>query len=227
VVFIENSTYKDFPNLAGPARDYNLMYEAFSRYKIHKIIHKQNLTKKELERFFAIELRDLTRLNHVNSILIWFAGHGKFLNQTGYWIPVDATYDEEFDYYNINALKASLYSYTDMKHILVITDACEAGPSFNLASRGLQNLTCNNWELTDKRSSQIFSSASNELATDNSLFARSFANALLNNPDDCIPIESVVQRVTLIIRKQINQKPIFGKISGLKDENGTFFFISR
>ncbi len=229
VVFIENSNYESFPSLEGPSKDVTLMRSALSNYDIHKVIHKKDLTKKDMEKFFSIELRDLVRGNRVNALLIWYAGHGKFINETGYWIPVDAKRDDEFTYFNINALRASLQSYTNyVTHTLVVTDACESGPTFYQAMREIpKQRNCNDWEATRLKSSQVFSSAGYELAIDNSQFTRTFANTLANNPNACIPIESIVNKVVVAVEKNKQQKPKFGKIAGLEDENGTFFFISK
>ena len=228
-IFIENSNYSSFASLEGPTKDITLMKTALNKYQVHNFIHKKDLSKDQMERFFAIELRDLIRSNRVNSILVWYAGHGKFLNETGYWIPVDAKRDDEFTYYNINALKASMQSYPDfVTHTLVITDACESGPSFYQAMRSTPEIrSCDDWEATRFKSSQVFSSAGYELAVDNSQFTRTFANTLVNNPNACIPIESIVQKVTTAVEGNNQQKPQFGKIDGLEDENGTFFFIPK
>ena len=136
-IFIENSDYESFASLEGPTKDVTMMRSALAKYQIHNVIHKKNMTKVELSKFFSIELRDMIRSNRVNSIcLIWYAGHGKYVNESGYWIPVDASRDDEFTYYNINALKASMQVYPDfLTHTLVITDACESGPSFYQAMR--------------------------------------------------------------------------------------------
>jgi tetratricopeptide (TPR) repeat protein len=229
VIFIENSNYETFPSLDGPAKDVTLMRSALARYDIHKVIHKQDMTKKEIERFFSIELRDLLRSNKVNALLVWYAGHGKFINETGYWIPVDAKRDDEFTYYNLNALRASLQSYSGyITHNLVITDACESGPTFYQAMRETpKERNCNDWEAVKFKSSQVFSSAGYELAVDNSQFTRTFANTLANNPNACLPIESVVNKVTSAVSQSNQQKPKFGKITGLQDEDGTFFFMSK
>ncbi len=228
-VFIGNANYESFASLEGPGRDINMMKAALAGYKIHNIIHKQDMTKQEMERFFAIELRDLIRSNRVNSILIWYAGHGKYINQNGYWIPVDARMDDEFSYFNTNALKASMQSYPDfLTHTLVITDACESGPTFFQAMRGeLKDRDCSDWEATRFRSSQVFSSAGYELAVDNSQFTRTFARVLTGNPDQCVSIEHVVRMVTSAVVNNRQQTPQFGKIAGMEDENGTFFFIPR
>ncbi len=228
-VFIQNANYQTFASLDGPPKDISLMKKALARYKISNIIVKKDMTKAEMEKFFSIELRDLVRSNHVNSILIWYAGHGKFINETGYWIPVDAKRDDEFTYFNINNLKAALQGYSKyVTHTLVVTDACESGPTFYQAMRAIpEERSCDDWKATKFKSSQVFSSAGYELATDDSQFTRTFANTLVNNPDACIPIESIVLKVTKAVVSASQQKPQFGKIAGLEDENGTFFFISK
>ncbi len=229
VIFIENSNYETFPSLDGPAKDVTLMRSALARYDVHKVIHKQDMTKKEMERFFSIELRDLLRSNKVNALLVWYAGHGKFINETGYWIPVDAKRDDEFTYYNLNALRASLQSYSGyITHNLVITDACESGPTFYQAMRETpKERNCNDWEAVKFKSAQVFSSAGYELAVDNSQFTKTFANTLANNPNACLPIESIVNKVNVAVSQSNQQKPKFGKITGLQDEDGTFFFMSK
>ncbi|MBN1597466.1 MAG: hypothetical protein JW894_04185 [Bacteroidales bacterium] len=228
VVLIENSEYKDFSNLYSPSKDVNMMQQALSRYKINKVIIKRNLTKRELERFFSIDLRDLVRINNVNSLLIWYAGHGEFINGTGYWIPSDATMDVEFSYFNINALKASLYSYTSLTHLLVVSDACKTGDGFTIVMRGpIEGIACSETQLSLLKSAQVFTSAGQGYAYDNSLFTRTFANALLNNEDDCVTIDDIAKRVSIVLQNTSSQKPEFGRILGLEDKQGTFFFITR
>lgn len=229
VVFIENGTYSGFPNLEGPSTDVTLMKSALANYKVSNVIHKKNMTKHDMERFFSIELRDLVRSNRVNSIMIWYAGHGLVINETGYWIPVDAERDDEFSYFNVNALKASMQSYSRyVTHTLVITDACEAGPSFFQAMRSATiPPECGDWKSTKFKSSQVFTSAGEQSASDDSQFTRTFATTLKNNPNGCIPIEEIVQKVTSAVSHVSNQEPRFGKIAGLEDEDGTFFFIAK
>ncbi len=130
VVFIENSNYQTFASLEGPVKDISLMKSALAKYKVHNIIHKKDMNKKDMEKFFSIDLRDLVRSNRVNTLLVWYAGHGKFINSTGYWIPIDANREDEFTYFNINSLKAAMQGYSIITHLLVVTDACESGQHF-------------------------------------------------------------------------------------------------
>lgn len=227
-VFIENTEYLDFPQIDGPAKDVAAMKSTLNRYEIDKIIHKKNLTKEQFERFFAIELRDLVRKNSVNSVLVWYAGHGKFLNESGYWIPIDAQRDDEFTYFKVNNLKASLESYSKfLTHTLVVSDACESGPSFYEAMRSDGgDKRCDDSQSTGFKSSQVLTSTGYELAVQKSIFTDVFSRTLDRNDNSCIAIDEVFQIVNSEVRKS-NQIARFGKITGLEDENGTFFFIRK
>jgi len=229
VVFIENSNYNTLASLEGPQKDVNLIKSTFSEYEIHNFIHKKDMTKEEMNHFFSIELRDLVKKNNVNSLVIWYAGHGKYINKTGYWIPVDAKRDDEFSYFSINALKADIQIFNSfLTHILVVTDACESGSAFYLATRSANKQPeCDDANATQFKSAQVFSSTGYELAADNSMFTRIFAKTLQYNENACIPIETIVNKVTETMAQEQKQKPKFGKIKGLDDENGTFFFIKK
>jgi tetratricopeptide (TPR) repeat protein len=229
VVFIENSKYLSFPSLEGPAKDVTAMKTALANYKITKTIHKKDMTKQEMEKFFSIELRDYVKNNNVNSLLIWYAGNGKYVSPTGYWVPSDGKTDDEFSYFGINNLKASMQSYAGkLVHTLVITDACESGATFLMAMRGGDDeKRCDNFELTRAKSSQVFTSAGYELASDNSQFTKTFVSTLNNNVEPCLPIEKIVKKVSAAVSQAGNQVPKFGKIKDLEDEGGTYFFIKK
>jgi tetratricopeptide (TPR) repeat protein len=230
VVFIENSDYQNFASLQGPPKDANMISTVLEdNYQVLPIRRLRNQTKQQMEKFFSIDLRDEVRAKRIKSLVIWFAGHGKFINDVGYWIPVDARRDEEFTYYSMNALKASMETYMNyLTHVLVITDACESGPSFYQAMRSdVRARNCADWKATQFKSSQVFSSAGYELAVDDSQFTRTFVNALRGNPKTCISIDEIVTQVTKAVTQNSQQKPKFGKITGLKDEDGTFFFIKK
>ncbi|MFO7853280.1 MAG: tetratricopeptide repeat protein [Bacteroidota bacterium] len=230
VVFVENSNYESFASLDGPVKDVNLMKSALANYQVNNIIHEKDLTKKEMEKFFSIELRDMVKANQVNSLLIWYAGHGKFVNDVGYWIPVDASRDDEFTYFNINTLRAAMEPYTNiLTHTLVVTDACESGPSFYTAMRTAPTIkSCSDWRATQNKSAQVFMSAERQLASDDSEFTRTFARTLESSPEACIPIEEIVMNVSVAFTNSEKQKPKFGQITGLEHhEEATFFFIAK
>lgn len=228
VVFIENSDYKNLQRLDGPEKDVKALRGALGNYKIDRFEVKRNMTKAQLDRYFSIELRDQVQKNRVKSLIVWYAGHGKFLNETGYWIPVDGDSYEEFTYYSVNSLRSALQSYTNLKHLFVISDACESGPAFYMAMRDeLTEKRCDDWESTKYRSAQVFTSSNKEQSSDNSLFTQAFVNVLNNAKESCLSAETIAFKVMNVVKQNQRQVPKFGKIKGLDDENGSFYFIKK
>jgi len=131
VIFIENTTYKYFPALQGPTGDVQKMQKAFAKYNAQKTITKKNLSKEQTERFFNTELRDLVRTNKVNTILVWYAGHGRSSGGKSYWVPVDGRKDDNYSFYNYTGLKGLMQNYSEsVNNTLVVSDAAGADPSF-------------------------------------------------------------------------------------------------
>ena len=132
-----------------------------------------------------------------------------------------------YAHFNVNSLKAFMQTYTNyVTHVLVVTDACESGPSFYAAMRGAKKRECGDYEPTKYKSSQVFSSAGSELAADNSPFTKTFAKSLDYNINSCIAIDNIVISVTESIGNT-KQSPKFGNIQGLEDNGGTFFFMKK
>jgi len=229
VVFIQNTNYLSLSTLAGAQKDVSLMKEALSSYQIDKIIIKQDLKKGEMQKFFSADLPALLKENGVNSLLIWYSGHGKFINETGYWIPVDAQRDDEATYYRMESLKKDLERMVDhLQHVLVVTDACESGPTFFQAMRSIPTKpVCDDPVAAKKRSYQLFSASGYNLANEESLFARTIAGALSDNPKPCIPVQEVVKKVTITLMRNHLDRPQFGNITGMDSEGGTFFFYKK
>lgn len=228
VVFISNSNYMNFSSLDGPKKDRDKMKTALADYRIDRFIEKNDMTKEELEKFFAIELRNLLKSTQVNSLLIWYAGHGKYLNDNGYWIPVNATKGEEYSYFQITNLKGYISTYKLLKHVLVVSDACETGPAFcNSDIPSPDPGSCEKSNAVNLTSSQVFTSSNSEQSSDISIFADSFSNLLINNNFKCISIERIKEEVTSTVNSLQKQKPKFGSITGLENKGGSFYFMKR
>lgn len=227
LVVIENSNYNFMPSLEAVSGDVALVKKAMSNYKIDSIVTRKNLSKAQMEKFFSIELRDLLSKNNVNSLMIWYSGHGKSTADNGYWLPVDANKKDEFSFFPTSNLKGFLSSYKKIKHTLVIADATETGPAFYLAMRDVNPWQCGDWQATKLKSAQVLASAEAERINESSTFSKAFANALMNSQDKCITIDKVSEKVISSVQKNQRQKPKFGNIQDLGDENGTFFFIKK
>ena len=229
VVIIENSSNLNYPDVKGPRKEVAQLKTTLARYQIHSVIHEKNLTKAELEKFFSIELRDLVRSNEVVSLVIWFAGQGISLNNTGYWLPSDAVPANEYSYYNLNALKASLYSYvSQVRHLLIICGGSNPGLSFyRPAERDSLTAGCEDAGLTANRSAQILTTTGEPSVTDNSFFNTSVTGVLVGNTDNCMPVERIVPYVGNKLKQSDHLQPVLGIIEGLSDEKGSFFFVRK
>ena len=129
IVYIENGNYKNLPALPNLGMD--KMRKAFSKYQAQRTIVKKNLSKTDLERFFNIELRDLVRSGQVNTLLVWYEGHGRSQGGKAYWIPVDGKGDDIYSFYNYGPLKGLMENYSEsIKTTLVVSDAAGNDPSF-------------------------------------------------------------------------------------------------
>jgi tetratricopeptide (TPR) repeat protein len=228
VVFIENSNYTNLASLEAVAGDVALVKNALTGFIIDSMVSRKNLNKAAMERFFSIELRNLIVQHQVNSLLIWYSGHGKISNDNGYWMPTDATKKDEFTYFSTTNLKGYLSTYKNLRHTLVVADATETGPSFYLAMRDTQRpRECGDYQASKLKSAQVLSAAEPERNNESSLLSKTFANSLKGTKDKCISIDNISDKVNLAAKQNQKQKPKFGNIQDLSDENGTFFFMRK
>ncbi len=226
LVFVENSDYLDFEKLDGPSKDAESIKSAIANYRFDNIITKRNQSLQALDKFFRIELRDLIKQQQVNSVMIWFAGHGKFLHGSGYWIPSDARKNEEASYFPISNLRGYLENYgAQLKHILIVSDACESGDAFKISGQSAIALgSCSDTKARES-ASVVFSSTASEKASDNSVFAKSFASALQGNSASCISLSDISVLVSDAVEKNQRQTTSLGLIKGLPNDGGTFLFM--
>ena len=228
-VFIENTNYMTFSSLAGAIKDVDMVKNALSGYRIDRFVIKQDMKQGQMKKFFSAELPALLKENKVNSLFIWYSGHGKFINETGYWIPVDARRDDESTFYKMEELKKQLQQYAgSLGHILVVTDACESGPTFFQAMRSVPvEPDCSQTTQAKRNSYQVLSVTAYDLATEASLFSRTFAGTLTGNTNKCLPVQVIVRKIIVAMMKNHQDRPQFGNIAGLPYEGGTFLFYKK
>ena len=228
LIFIANSNYEFYNSLTGPDKDLDLIRTATQQYQFDEVIAKRNMTLSEMDKFFRIELRDQIKEQQVNSVVIWFAGHGRYFNETGYWIPVNARKEEEISFFPIPYLRSNLGTYgSQLKRILIVSDACESGPSFSLTQDNISDFKCGSSEELNATSAIVFSSTTNEKASDNSLFCESFANLLQSNEKGCLPLTDIVKSVAKSVEMNQAQRCKFGRIKGFDNNSGSFYFMKR
>ena len=130
LIHIDNQNYRNFPAIQGGS-DASKMQKAFANYSVQRTVSKKNMSKEQMERFFNVELRDLVRSNKVNTVLVWYSGHGRSTSGKAYWVPVDARKDDIYSYFNYGSLKAQMQNYSEsVNNTVVVSDAAGTDASF-------------------------------------------------------------------------------------------------
>lgn len=228
VVFIENSNYKQEQLLDGPKKDYKKIRNALRSYEIDTIIHKVDLTRLEMEYFFQDTLPTLIEKANVNSVMIWYAGHGSKKKALGFWVPIDGTTKNLTTCFPLRNLQICLRNYA-AKHLLVISDACETAPGFYDLKRGATDYvkSCSDFQHKNLKSVQGITSSGIESTNDKSEFANLFSAELSKNNGDCITINKIFEN----IRGGFNEDtgiPSFETIDNFHvDAKATFIFIKK
>lgn len=102
------------------------------------------------------------------------------------------------------------------------------GISFSLNDEEVINFDCNKLnDIQNNSSAYVFSSTTNEKASDNSIFCESFADLLNTNPNACLSMSEVVNFVSGTVEKRQSQRCKYGKIKDVVNNTGSFYFLKR
>ena len=222
--------YKKLPHLKTPFSDVKAIgsllqtrYGFEGRVKMLFDPTREDITKD------LVRLR--STLNANDSLLIYFAGHGRIDSDTerGYWLPVDAGTDEAYWLANddiINYLKAMR-----ARHVLLIADSCFSGSLTRDASlNGRPEGNDDEWiaRMLERRARTVVTSGGLEPVLDggagaNSVFARALLGVLQDNRRTAemqFLFQDLKRRVVLAAR----QTPEYGDVRFAGHELGDFVF---
>lgn len=171
-------------------------------------------------------------LNPDDSLLIFYAGHGRQDEDTGrgYWSPVDA-YADNFINDISNDDITNLLKKINAKHILVIADSCYSG-TLVLRGESLVNKSNNVSffkELAKKESRKALTSGALQPVSDtgengHSAFANSLLKVLVEN-EKIISANELHQNIRPMIMSKYSQTPLYNIVGNAGDEGGEFLFI--
>jgi hypothetical protein len=170
-------------------------------------------------------IRDLrSKVKDTDSLVIYYSGHGQTVDDVGYWIPVDASADNEVDFVSTLELKPRLDAINSF-HTFLIADACFSGSLF-LAFKDVPMAAGEN-----KRSRWgLAASHSREKALDgtpgeNSPFAERLLKNLRNNTES-LGIQKLAVRLIdeVHVTSERKQTPVFKPLNVRGDDSGQFVF---
>ena len=160
-----------------------------------------------------------------DNLLIYFSGHGQTVDDTGYWIPVEAEADSEVDFISSHDLKIRLDAIKSF-HTLLIADACFSGSIFD--SMLARNLLTGDYSKPSRMG--LTASDSQELAYDgnvgdNSTFAACLLENLRNSREHLDTFTLAANLKKDVYRKsEGKQTPVFEKLNIKGHQQGQFVF---
>lgn len=189
----------------------------------------EQATRKEILRALKMMAE---RVKPNDNLLIYFSGHGHLDNLTriGYWVPVDAEYDEA-DYIQNSVIHDYLKSYEKAQHVLLLSDSCFSGTLFGSATKG--TATERAWdELYRYPSRYAITSGREDVVSDgepgtNSPFAGYLLKYLCENAQGPFSAFQLAEQVRIATTNNSGQAPRIGPLQGLGDEGGAFVFVPR
>jgi hypothetical protein len=241
-VVIGNNTYRDtagYPTLKSAASDATAVSNVLrDRYGYQTTLL---LNKGRLEMLSALnDMREM--LKPEDNLLIYYAGHGELAGSQGYWIPVDASANNNKTWIS-NAQVSDILNTIQAKHILVVADSCYSGamtrasaPSFNAGSMPPEKWNAWVKAMNSGRSRTALTSGGVQPVPDvgtgnHSYFARAFLNVLRDN-NRLIEAQRVFQEVSTslalnAVDAPVPQIPQYAPIRFAGHESGEFFFMPK
>ena len=172
------------------------------------------------------------KLSGTDNLLIYYAGHGWLDEEAneGYWLPSDATKDNEVNWISNSTLTSSIRAM-QAKHIMVVTDSCYSGKLI----RGIhiKRKTPNYLSRISRKTARVvLTSGGLEPVIDSlgnekhSIFASIFIRVLRENNGviDGTELFSKVRRLVLL---NSDQTPEYADIRKAGHDGGDFIFVKR
>ncbi|MCB9267829.1 MAG: caspase family protein [Lewinellaceae bacterium] len=172
----------------------------------------------------------LSRLNELkhkvrseDNLVIYFSGHGETEDDVGYWVPVAANPEHNWEFVSTYDIKSRLDPIPSF-HTFVIVDACFSGSLFTTykAVKAGYETKCSRLGLAASHSRER---ALDGTAGDNSPFAAKLLKKLRESPEDL-----GVQRLATDVIEEVQaatrgrQTPVFKTLDVRGDDSGQYVF---
>lgn len=169
--------------------------------------------------------------------LIYYAGHGEFdkVAQRAYWLPVEASPEDDIDWIIVDTLTSNLRRI-NANHILVVADSCYSG---TLTRSAITRLASNQLrarylqKMFRKSSRTLIASGGNEPVADgggqgHSVFALAFIEGLREMPSTLFTAEELFhESIKERVAGNALQTPEYNTIRNSGHNGGDFLFFRR
>ena len=167
--------------------------------------------------------RDLAKkVTEQDNLIIYFSGHGHYIAETGYWIPVNAHMEEiyENEFINTASVVDRLRTIKSL-HTFLTIDACFSGTLITQIRSAPR---------TERyKSRRVLTSGRAEVVSDgtpggNSPFARAILRELKTNTSKHISASKIIAEVMEYVQKESQQTPTDARLVNADDQGGDFIF---
>ncbi len=178
------------------------------------------------------------RAEDPDSILVYYAGHGYFRQNTreGFWIPVDAEGRDDWTFVRNSTLRVKLALLAERaRHVLLIVESCFSSALLRQNLRSAKLIAGEPSHLENfarQRSVQILTAGGLEYVddayrnTEFSLFTYFLLDSLSAPEESYVDASQLFHRVREAVRHN-GQTPEFGFLVGARHEGGEFLFKAR
>jgi hypothetical protein len=228
-LIIGNNDYESLPKLKTAKNDSQTVANILKNdYGFNVILL---LDAKRSDTLLALsKLRE--SLTNQDNLLIYYAGHGWLDKEgdEGYWLPVDATRDNEINWISNTSITTQLKAM-EAKHVLIVADSCYSGKLGR--SVLIQKRTPDYYSrLAQKRARIVIASGGLEPTIDSggkgnhSVFASAFIEALQEN-QNFIDTSDLFNKIRRPVMLNADQTPEYADIRKAGHDGGEFIFIRK
>ena len=229
-LIIANEEYDFWKNLRTPIQD---------QARISSIL--RNKYGVEVAEHTDLKRADFLRVTHDffesarpnDNLIFYYAGHGERIDEAGFWVPVDAERNRDFDWINIQQVQRYAKK-SKAKNILFLIDSCFSG-IINSTNRGLSivDLESSNRPSNEYVRVAISSGQSDQSSSDIGPFDKRyspFARALYDSLDSFksgFNSRDLFGEVMSIFPTSLEQQPNWGVIIEANHVVGDFEFLLK
>ena len=226
------SDYDYLTPLKTPIRDVKRLGEVLENRYNFTINVLENPTRYEILQSLK-KYKDI--LTPTDNLVIYYAGHGNTEDDEGYWLPADATLDDDSNWISNSYIRRKLKSYAST-NILVVADSCFSGT----LTRGLDSDRADNKQaevfdiFLETKSRVVISSGGNEPVFDggggeHSVFAAAFLDNLRSSskPFTSMDLYNGIRKKVMEASLDMgnSQTPFYGALPLAGHEGPDFVFV--
>lgn len=230
-LIIGNNDYAYIPKLKTPHND---------AIAIDKVLRNQYGFNTELlldanrTQLLKAISRLQAKLHPQDNVLIYYAGHGYFDEETSsaYWLPVDAEENDDIQWIRSERLTAKLKKFAS-NHVLIVADSCYSGTLI----RGLESFEINRssrirylHKMIKNPSRTLLASGGKEPVADggghgHSIFAQMFIDGLIDAEKSVFTAEELYfNQIKEKVSGNAEQTPEYHRIKNSGHSGGDFVF---